>query len=224
MISSGSLIAFDLDDTLYKERDYLRSGHHVLARTLAEATGMSEESLFGIISANHPRGIEAAASWLASHGVEMPFTVDALVEIYRAHKPDISLSPGVDSKLASLRDAGHSLVLITDGSSVHQRAKIDALGLHRYFEPEAILISGETGGDKHTPVSFRLAEQLYGECTSHRFYVGDNLAKDFIHPNLRGWTSVMLADTAGVNVFPQRPADWPAVNRPAITISNISLL
>ena len=62
MISSGSLIAFDLDDTLYKERDYLRSGHHVLARTLAEATGMSEESLFGIISANHPRGIEAAAS------------------------------------------------------------------------------------------------------------------------------------------------------------------
>ncbi len=38
------LIAFDLDDTLFKERDYLRSGHRVLARKLAGESGADERA------------------------------------------------------------------------------------------------------------------------------------------------------------------------------------
>lgn len=217
-MKQSSLVAFDLDDTLYKERDYLRSGHRVLARTLADASGLSAEELFAIINGSHPKGIEAALAHLLEKGICVPYTVDELVEIYRGHTPDISLSPGVEETLAEIKSRGHILALITDGSSRHQRAKIDALGLHRFFAPEAVFISGETGGDKHTPVPFGLAEERFGAVTARRFYVGDNLSKDFVHPNLRGWTSVMLLDNAGINVFPQQPAGWPAVHRASIAI------
>lgn len=219
-MTTPSLIAFDLDDTLYKERDFLRSGHRVLARILAEATGEDAGELFALISGNHPRGIEAALAALAAKGHDMPFAVDALVEIYRNHTPDIQLSPGIEALLTRLKAAGHRLALITDGSSRHQRSKIAALGLNRFFDPDAIFISGETGGDKHTPLPFRLAEERFGASVSRMYYVGDNLAKDFVHPNLRGWISVMLLDTAGVNVFPQNIADWPAGHRPRVVVAD----
>lgn len=219
-----SLVAFDLDDTLYKERDFLRSGHRLLARTIADATGEDADELFRLINGNHPRGIEAALGMLARKGHRLPFTVDGLVEIYRNHTPDIQLSPGVEETLTRLKACGHRLVLITDGSSRHQRSKIVALGLDRFFGPDAILISGETGGDKHTPLPFRLAEERFGAACARRFYVGDNLAKDFVHPNLRGWTSVMLLDTAGVNVFPQDPVAWPAIHRASVALEDLENL
>lgn len=217
-MKQASLVAFDLDDTLYKERDYLRSGHRVLARTLADASGEPSEELFALINGYHPRGIEAALAHLQKKGIVVPYTVDELIEIYRGHTPDISLSPGVEETLAGLKSRGHILALITDGSSRHQRAKINALGLQRFFSSDAIFISGETGGDKHTPVPFRLAEERFGSKVARRFYVGDNLSKDFVYSNLRGWMSVMLLDGAGVNVFPQQPSVWPGINRATMAI------
>lgn len=217
-----SLVAFDLDDTLYKERDYLRSGHRAVARALSEAAGADEAEIFALISANHPRGIEAAIARLLERGCRVPFTVDELVEVYRGHRPEIELSAGVADTLAELKRRGHILALITDGSSRHQRAKINALGLGDYIDDNAVFISEETGGDKHTPVPFALAEERFGALTAHRFYIGDNLAKDFHHPNLRGWTSVMLLDTEARNVFAQRPLDVPPGLRPRVTVGQFS--
>lgn len=215
-MKSPALIVFDLDDTLYQERDFISSGHRALARVLAEASGADSEELFALINGRHPRGIEAAIEFLAGKGCKVPYTVDELVEIYRSHRPDIHLSPDVEETLAELKRQGHRLALITDGSSRHQRAKFDALGLDRYIAPDAVFVSEETGGDKHTPASFILAEKLL---QGRRFYIGDNPEKDFIYPNMRGWTSVMLLDKDGRNVFPQNPELFPAINRPALAIS-----
>ena len=216
------LIAFDLDDTLFKERDYLRSGHRVLAGKLAGESGADESVLFRLITENHPRGIEAALAYLAERGTPSSFSVDELVEAYRAHTPDISLDADTERTLQELKRLGHRLVLITDGSTRHQRAKLHALGLDRFIEPGAVLISEETGGDKHTPLPFTIAEERFGKETARRIYVGDNLSKDFRWPNQRGWTSVMLADHNGINVFPQQPSQWPGEYRPSVCIDNIS--
>ena len=173
------LIAFDLDDTLFKERDYLRSGHRVLARKLAGESGADERALFRLITEHHPRGIAAALAYLPRRNGILFWTR-------------------------------------------HQRAKLHALGLDRFIEPGAVLISEETGGDKHTPLPFAIAEERFGKETARRIYVGDNLSKDFKWPNQRGWTSVMLADHNGINVFPQQPSQWPGEYRPSACIDNIS--
>lgn len=213
-----TLVAFDLDDTLYKEMDYVASGYRTVAKALADATGADARELFALISANRPLGFEAALEALAgTSGVEN-FTVDSMVEIYRAHKPDIALFPGVAATLADLKERGAALALITDGSTRHQRAKINALGLDRFFAPDAILISEETGGDKRTDVPWEIAEKRFG--AQRNIYVGDNLSKDFRLPNRRGWTTVMMRDTDGRNVFPQIINQWSLDYRPKIVLDS----
>ncbi len=214
------LYAFDLDDTLYKEMTYVASGCRTVARALADATGADSDMLFRTIMAHRPKGFEAALQAVAGMPGADTYTVDDLVEIYRAHRPDIELLPGARELLERLRAQGHTLMLITDGSTRHQRAKIEALGLMHYFRPDDILISEETGGDKTTPVPWTIAEQRYPGMT--RTYIGDNLSKDFHLPRLRGWNTIMLRDRDGANVFPQHPADWPADHLPHTTIDTLT--
>lgn len=217
-----ALVAFDLDDTLYKEMDYVASGYRTVAAALAESSGADARKLYEIIASNRPLGFEAAIDYLDGNS---PLCVDDMIEIYRAHEPDIKLSAVTAGVLAELKQRGHRLLLITDGSPRHQGAKIRALGLNRFFAPDDILISQVTGGDKFTSVPTDIADRKAREAgISRRFYVGDNLSKDFLWPNRRGWTSVMLLDTEGRNVFPQNVASAQPGFRPKLIIDNLQSL
>lgn len=219
MDKNAPVIAFDLDDTLYKEMDFVHSGYRAVARDIASVTGADADTLFRIIAAGRPRGFEDAQRHIAGMPGAERFTIDYMVEYYRAHKPEICLYGDAEEALKRLRDAGARLVLITDGSTRHQRSKIAALHLDRFFAPEDILISEETGGDKTTEVPWRLVEKRY---RGHRLtYVGDNLSKDFYLPNLRGWRTVMLRDPDGRNVFPQRPLDHSPLHRAQTTVDSL---
>lgn len=219
MDSPRTIVAFDLDDTLYKEMDYVASGYRTVARALAATTGADAATLFDIISRHRPLGFEAALDHIAGMPGAEAFTVEGMIEIYRAHVPDIAHHGDAEATLESLKAHGVRLVLITDGSTRHQRAKIKALGLERYFAPDDILISEETGGDKTTDVPWNIVEARYKG--ARRVYVGDNLSKDFRLPTLRGWHTVMLRDPDHRNVFPQNPADWPPENRPQTTVDTL---
>lgn len=217
-------VAFDLDDTLFSEWDYVRSGYAAVASLVASATGAEAAKLAAMMMRYRPLGFEAVLSYVKGlSGAEM-FTVDAMVEAYRSHLPVISLRPGARETLECLSAAGANLMIITDGSTRHQRAKIKALGIYDLFEPAAIIVSQESGGDKTTMVPWKMAADIYGKPGMRFFYVGDNLSKDFRLPGLNGWTTIMLRDAEGTNVFPQQPRQWPAENLPMITIDNLSEL
>lgn len=216
------LIAFDLDDTLYKEMTYVASGYRTVAKALADATGADAGMLFDTIAANRPLGFEAALDAVKGLPGADTYTVADMIELYRAHTPDITLHGTALETLERLSAQGHTLALITDGSTRHQRAKIKALGLERFFAPDNILISEETGGDKTTEVPWKIIENRFPGM--RLAYVGDNLFKDFRLPNMRGWHTVMLRDTDGANVFPQDIAAWPPENRPHTTVDTLSML
>lgn len=217
-------VAFDLDDTLFREWDYVRSGYSAVAKLIADATGADAAKLAAMMMRHRPLGFEAVLSYIKGMpGAEM-FTVDSMIEAYRSHEPVIDLRPDARNTLEALARAGADLLLITDGSTRHQRAKIKALGIADLFEPGAIIISEESGGDKTTMVPWKLAADIYGKPGTRFFYVGDNLRKDFLLPAQNGWTTIMLRDTEGTNVFPQEPCKWPAANLPMTTIDNLSEL
>lgn len=211
-------IAFDLDDTLYKEMHYVASGYRAVARELADATGADAEALAALIMRHRPVGFEHALEAIATSPSAGRFSVESMIETYRAHKPQIALSSGASEMLGELHRRGVPMVLITDGSTRHQRAKIEALGLYEYFDH--ILISEETGGDKTTDVPWKLMEEYYPG--SRLIYLGDNLSKDFRIPNGRGWLTAMLADYRGENVFAQRFEKWPAANLPRIVLHSLA--
>ncbi len=160
---------------------------------------------------NHYSALEGL---LGSYGIaeeKIRETMPSLVASCRAHLPDpdiYSLRKDAAQLLESLRKKGIRMGLITDGRSVTQRRKIESLGLSEYFPPEMILISGETGSGKESPANFEHTVRLLPEA-SRFIYIGDNPAKDFLNPNLLGWETVCLLDSAGRNIHSQPPAEWP---------------
>lgn len=218
-----ALIAFDLDDTLYKERTYVDSGMRAVVDAISADTGLNPQELMAIVE-SAPSG-EAAFDALAAHLAGTPagtaFPLWRMVTAYRNHKPHIQASARVHDVLDALRARGHRLALITDGNTVRQHAKIRALGLDRHFAPADIIVSEDLGSDKTTPVPFAAAEAMAP--AMRRVYVGDNAAKDFYWPNLRGWYTVMLRDTAALNIHPQQPAAQ-AARRPALTVRSLEAL
>lgn len=205
-------VLFDLDDTLFSERDFLHSGWHAVACE-AEKRGFMD------IGKAYELMTKAPDAFDALHEAYPEFSIADMLEIYRNHMPDIHLKPGARQTVMQLRDAGAPVGIITDGRSISQRNKIKALGLDTLVD--YIGISEETGADKHQAQPFLHAEEHFGK---HRpyIYVGDNPAKDFAQANKLGWHTVMLRESSpGINIHPQTFAGLNADCRPDFIINDL---
>lgn len=201
-----TLIAFDLDDTLYKERDFVASGYRAVARALADADAAFYYDEMVHVMTNAPvNPFDSLAEYLVNRSIQQSishdFDIPWMVATYRNHFPDIK----ADDALAILNELmakGYRIGIITDGRATTQSNKIKALGLDCLIAPENISISEIIGGEKYTPIPFQRMMKLNADIK--RFiYVGDNPMKDFLWPNRLGWTTVQLNDD-GRNVHSQQ--------------------
>lgn len=186
------VVCFDLDDTLYKEIDFLKSAYQEIA-----------------ISVGRPELLPQMIQWYEAGDnvfqklnqyLNKETPVSDYFDIYRNHYPAISLSDGVEDVLNEFKKRGIVLGLITDGRSKSQRNKIHALGLGRWFESNNIIISEEFGTAKTNKKNFRHFIERFPD--SSFAYVGDNPQKDFVVPNRLGWQTIMLKDD-GRNIHHQ---------------------
>lgn len=194
-IPKNTAVVFDLDDTLFKEIDYVKSAFWEISRILRREAGkdLYEEMLQLLMS-----GEEVFGTILSKYGIENA-TKEELLSVYRNHIPEIQLEEQAAEKLDNLKRTGTPLGLITDGRSVTQRNKLRSLGIEDYFDE--ILISEEFGTTKPEQRNFEyMQRKLSGE---HHVYIGDNIKKDFIAPNSLGWETVCLLDD-GSNIHPQQ--------------------
>ncbi len=218
------MTVFDLDDTLFKERDFVTSSFRVIACEADRRGIISYEKALAILCAGRDGGMafSSLAEEVAARAPGCGLTEEWMVNTYRTHTPDIKLDDATESVLAALRERGETLGLITDGRSNTQRAKIKALRLERFIEPRNILVSGETGFDKTHREPFDMI-MMRNPAERRYVYVGDNSAKDFIWPNKLGWLTVQLDDADGVNIHPQN-SDRPAAFLPQRHIGSLSQL
>lgn len=201
MMPRRKVFVFDLDDTLYKEVDYLKSAFREIASFLEFNYGLSD--VYDRLLQYWQNG-ENAFENVIKEG-HLPLHVEDLLKMYRAHRPQITL----DKDTRQVLDQLHQecvLGIITDGRSLTQRNKMEALGLGAYIEHQNLHISEETGYAKPSPEPFRSLMKMYPD--SDYYYIGDNPAKDFIAPNQLGWITVCLLDD-GRNIHPQV---WSAKN------------
>lgn len=176
-----SRIVFDLDDTLYLERDFAFSGYEAVERWLG-APGFAALCR-GLFQRGQRSNIFDRA--LAEAGIRDRRVPD-LVAVYRDHTPRIELCPDARRYLDR---HGRRFALITDGPERTQRAKIEALRLGRWFD--RIVPTGQwiAGYGKPHPRAFEMiATDAGGPCV----YIADNAAKDFLAPNTLGWLTVQI--------------------------------
>lgn len=209
------VVCFDLDDTLYKEVDYLKSGYHEIADFVEKES--SSHEVYNKMIAWWEAGENVFENLISSCHLDV--TVNDLLDIYRKHQPQICLDEATRRILNQLRQTCQ-LGIISDGRSVTQRNKIKALGLSEFLEWPDIYISDEVGHLKTAPYSFKKIMERYPDC--EYMYVGDNPAKDFLVPNRLGWMTVCVLDN-GQNIHPQ---DFSLLEEylPKKTINNIGEL
>lgn len=205
------MVVFDLDDTLYKEHAYVLSGLDAVARRVSMESGLPAAKILSeMLASSDPMAVAA------KKGVQ---PVEVYVDLYRNHYPSISLDPAALHVLNELKAQGVPMAMITDGRSVGQRNKYLALGLDRYIPAERLLISEETGAEKTSPLAFRKLMEAFPD-EKNWTYIGDNPAKDFIHPNALGWTTIMLRDNFNENIHPQTLSS-DSSHRPAHTVFSL---
>lgn len=223
MFGKGTGVVFDMDDTLYKEYRYRRSGLACVADHYAAACGMAPADLFEVLQNRPSTAFEFVEEKAAANGVKV--TVDEQLTVYRSHRPDITLDDDAVYALTCLRESGHLLGVITDGRALGQLNKIAVLDLERYIAPEMIMPTALYDTDKHHPEPFVRIERLMRQLGAQSMaYVGDNPSKDFMFPNLMGWRTVMLADFDNVNIHRQNLAEWPPQYRPQTIITSLRQL
>lgn len=187
-------VIFDLDDTLYAESSYMRSGFAAVAAHLADKLGVDSDRLrrrMVGLEREHGRG-KVFDTVLSEHGAHSQIRVRSLVLLYRTHRPDIALFPGARELLLRLRAAGLRVGLITDGQATMQRNKIAGLGIADLFD--AVVCCDELGADcwKPSRVPFEVALELLGVAPAHATFVGNDPARDFEAPRALGMRTVQL--------------------------------
>ena len=181
----GSVI-FDLDDTLYSEKDYVRSSFRVVERILPEV-----KNIFNKLCAALEKGQPPLETVLKEAGIYSDELLLKCREAIRDHKPEITLYEGVKELFFELHTQKRSIGLLIDGTPKVQRAKIEALGLDKMADE--ILITDELAGHgnvmefrKPNDLPFLIMKKRLDVPCRNMAFVGDDIEKDFIAPRALG--------------------------------------
>ena len=189
-------VIFDLDDTLYSEKQYVRSGYKAVAEYLNEPS--AEKRLWQFFEQGKP----AIDAYLEETD-QLSKKADCLT-VYREHFPQITLYDNVKQTILELKNKGMKVGIITDGRPEGQRNKIKALGLDDLIDD--IIITDDLGGvqfRKPNEIAFRIMQCRWKIPFEQIVYVGDNPEKDFQAPKQLGmrWAYYHNADGVYSNIL-----------------------
>lgn len=202
-------VIFDLDDTLYAERDFVFSGFEAVGKAVGGSTGTIVYERLRKRFEEGERGdlFTPVLQELSIYRGEDE--VKTLVEVYRSHEPNIAPYDDVRDALAS---AGrrYSLGLLSDGIPAVQLRKLKALGLEHCFD--LVVITGQWGREFWKP-----HRKGYDHCVStlkigheQTCYVGDNPEKDFITARTLGWKTLRVRRKGGLHCDQERGREYEA--------------
>lgn len=187
-------VIFDLDDTLYGEKEYVRSGFNFVAKKLSKINPDMTDVVNRLWSA-FENGKPAFDEVLG----ENANLKKQCIEWYRNHKPDIHLYVGVKELLERLKASGKKIGIITDGRPEGQRAKLEVLGIEKLVDE--IIVTDELGGiqfRKPCDIAFRIMQKRLNTSFEKMVYVGDNPRKDFIAPQALDMKSIWFKNCDGL--------------------------
>lgn len=185
-------IVFDLDDTLYSEKDFVYGAFEIVSEFIANKKNLESKFIFEQMMKTldaHGRG-KIFDIVCDENSIDIP--IDDLVEVYRNAKPKISLFVESLEILKFLKKEGYKTGIITDGISIVQWNKIKQLDIKIYVDN--IIVTGDFGDgfSKPNTKSFIEMARLFNVKPCEIIYVGDNPNKDFIGAREIGYKTVQI--------------------------------
>ncbi len=187
-------VLFDLDDTLYPEISFVRSGFRAVAQHLADAVSLDEEELFERMMSVLKRDGRGRVfdTVLRELGRRCSELVPVLVQVYRTHRPHIRLFEDVEPGLRRLRETGTRMGIVTDGLASVQRNKIEALRLESLVDTVVCTDEMGPGQGKPSVRPFETALEALDSEPTEAAYVGDDPSKDFQGPRKLGMVTIHM--------------------------------
>lgn len=205
------IIVFDLDDTLYQEITYVKSGFKVVADEMARKYDLDSEVIYRdalLLLDRSGRG-HIFDTLLKNYGYYTKREVQRLVTIYRLHSPNIQIG-GVEMKVLKQCGTNSNLYLVTDGNKLVQAKKIESLGIGPLFK--RIFITHRFGLDAAKPSlkCFELIRKSENVSWTEIVYIADDPNKDFIALKKAGAITirVMTGRFASIEKSIEYEADW----------------
>ncbi|MFE0558227.1 HAD family hydrolase [Paenibacillus sp. NPDC058910] len=185
-------VVFDLDDTLYMEKEYVISGFQEVdlwVRRHFKVQGFFEKAIL-LFNQGHRGHIFNEALELLNTDIDYG-KVQQMIRVYREHLPNIQLYPDARWALQYFFDKAVT-GLLTDGFLEAQRQKVKALGIGSCFK--SIVYSDEMGREywKPSPIPYIRISMNMGIDPKQCVYIGDNPQKDFIMAKRLGWTTICV--------------------------------
>lgn len=184
-------VIFDLDDTLYNEKDFVIESFREVCGYLSEKHRLNyNELLYKTIEILEQQGRGKIFNILCEI-YSLDENIDKLIDLYRDAKPRIKLYDDGEYILNMLSNK-YKLGLITDGMAKVQWNKIEALDIKKYFQK--IIVTDDFGRDFWKPHRFAYDEMLsnFKCCPNEGLYVGDNPNKDFIGAREVGLNTIRI--------------------------------
>lgn len=192
------LIIFDLDDTLYPEIEFVKSGFREVANVISQDFGLKADEIYNLLIDTFNRNRKFVFNRvLELLKINDEVYLNKLISIYRNHKPKINLYPDAKEMLPILKK-NFLLGLITDGFPLTQKLKVIALNIENYFDK--IIYTGERGEDYSKPSTLPFKDMLdeFRLEPKEAIYVGDNIEKDFKGPKELRMFSVRIVRKEGI--------------------------
>lgn len=220
-MSAWQAVIFDLDDTLFPERDYVLSGFRAVAAWAEGHVGIPAAQGFAALQGLFAEGVRGNVfdRWLAGHeGAAL--LVPRLVQVYREHQPLLTPFEGVRELLAFLRGRSR-LGVVSDGYLAVQQGKFAALGLGESFD--AVVFSDAWGREAWKP-STRPFEEVLRRLPAEAgeaVYVADNPAKDFLGARRLGMFTIRLRQDGGEYAHLDPPSAEHAPHRTVTSLAEL---
>jgi len=185
-------LIFDLDDTLYRESDFVASGYRAVAEYVSARCGRPAREILGVMEEAYAReGRRAVMPAVLERFRGCMADVEDLVRVYRHHEPAIRLFAGYGDLLREWRRR-YRLGIITDGTPEVQERKCRALGLCEVVD--RIVYTWHYGREKEKPHShsFRIMLADLMVRAEETLFIGDSIEKDCRGARGTGMGSVLV--------------------------------
>ena len=185
------IIVLDVDDTIYKELDYVQSGFQVVSEYLEQRFKIPAKEVFERMCSFLPnRRGRIFDEVLLHYSCYSQEIVQECLQIYRCHSPKIHLFPDVIRFLQ--RFSNNQKYLVTDGFPSVQRKKIQSLGVKKYNLFYYLTHIWGVEFEKPNPLAFQLICEREGVTAEQVVYFGDNQRKDFVGISPLGFKTVQI--------------------------------
>ena len=186
------IIVFDLDDTLYEEMAFVKSGYMAVSQYLEKKYGLPCEKSFYLMmdhTLNCGRNF-VFNNLLDSYNLLNQRNLRLCIATYRSHKPTISLPQDTLDLLARLNNI--PLYVITDGNKKVQNNKVNTLGL--FVKAQFCFITHRYGlkNSKPSPHCFLKICKNENAIPQKVVYIADNPHKDFVGIKPLGFRTVRI--------------------------------